>query len=409
MATDVVRTSDVEQLKDPMKGFTYSVVVCLSLFGYSGCSDLSKEDRRFEDIITRVGSQYAPDSRTAVFGVSFARMNKGLALTGEVDNIEAKKAVIDALSPFVKRVADNITVLPEARLGNQVWGIVRVSVANMRRDPDESSELLSQAIMGSAVKVLRESGDWCFIQTSDKYLGWMHQDSFVLCSRGELDLWILSPKVVVLSTYGTVREGANVRSGAVSDVVAGSLLKNVGAAGMWTEVALPDGRKGFVPNRDIFDYEAWKRKTQPTPDGIERIARSLLGVPYLWGGTSTKAMDCSGIAKTVYMLNGIQLNRDANQQAEEGTPVAPGANFENLRKGDLLFFGRRAIEAKPEQILHVVVYLKDRYFIHASGMVKINSLDPASPLFDPNKLRSFICARRIFPAAPSASEVLSRR
>lgn len=392
-----------------MKGSAFSIFVGLSLLAFSGCADLSKENRRFADIITCVESQYAPDPRTSIFGVSFTRTNKGIALTGEVDNVEAKRAVIGALSPYVKRVADNITVLPEARLGNQVWGIVRVSVANMRRDPDESSELVSQAIMGTALKVLREWGDWWFVQTPDKYLGWMRQDSFILCSRGELDSWISSGKVIILATYGSVREEANAHSAAVSDIVAGSLLRNVASAGAWTKVAMPDGRTGFVPNQDLSDYDVWKKRTQPSPDGVERTARSLLGVPYLWGGTSTKAMDCSGFTKTVYMLNGIQLSRDANQQAEEGTPVAAGANFENLRKGDLLFFGRKANGEKGEQILHVVVYLKDRYFIHASGMVKIGSLDPSSPLFDPNKIRSFICARRIFPAAPLAPEVSSRR
>ncbi len=400
---------DADRIKDTMKRSQSLVILCLSLIALSGCADLSKEDRRFTDIIAGVESRYAPDRRTSVFGVSFTRTNKGIALAGEVDNPEAKKAVIDALSPLVKKVSDNITILPEPKLGSRVWGIVRVSVANMRRDPDESSELVSQAIMGSALKILRESGDWCFVQTPDKYLGWMRQDSFVLCGRDELESWESSSRVIAMSTYGTVREAANNRSAPVSDIVAGSLLKSVASADGWTSVVLPDGRTGFVSNGDVSDYEAWRKKIQPTPDGIERIARSLLGVPYMWGGTSTKAMDCSGFTKTVYMLNGVQLNRDANQQAEQGALVVPGAKFENLQKGDLLFFGKRGNEQRPEQILHVVLYLKDRNFIHASGMVKINSLDPSSPLFDPNKLRSFICARRVLPSTPSVSETPARR
>jgi len=387
-----------------MKIYQSLVILCLSLFAFSGCTDLSKEDRRFADIIAGIGSKYAPDQRTSVFGVTFTRTNKGIALVGEVDNPDAKKAVIDALSPLVKRVSDDITILPEAKLGSRVWGIVRVSVANMRRDPDESSELVSQAIMGSALRILRESGEWCFVQTPDKYLGWMRQDSFVLCGRNELEDWGSSPRVIVLATYGTVREAANNHSTPVSDIVAGSLLKSVSASAGWTSVALPDGRAGFVLTADVSDYDIWRKKIQPTPEGIERSARSLLGVPYMWGGTSTKALDCSGFTKTVYMLNGVQLDRDANQQAVQGAPVVPGAKFENLQKGDLLFFGKHGTDQRPEQILHVVMYLKDRNFIHASGMVKINSLDPTSPLFDPNKLRSFICARRVIPSVSSVSE-----
>jgi gamma-D-glutamyl-L-lysine dipeptidyl-peptidase len=132
-------------------------------------------------------------------------------------------------------------------------------------------------------------------------------------------------------------------------------------------------------------------------------------VPYLWGGTSTKAMDCSGFTKTVYMMNGLQLNRDAYQQAEEGIEIAPGEKFQNLRKGDLLFFGRKGGGNKPEEVLHVALYLKDRLFIHSSGMVKINSLDPASPVFDANKVKSFICARRIITTPAAMPEVAFHR
>jgi gamma-D-glutamyl-L-lysine dipeptidyl-peptidase len=409
MPTCPALAGDADSIKDQMKRFTCSATFFLALIAFSGCTDLSKEDRRFADIIADVESRYAPDLRTSVFGVTFTRTNKGIVLVGEVDNPEAKKAVIDALSPLVKKVSDNITILPEPKLGNQVWGIIRVSVANMRRDPDEASELVSQAIMGGPLKILRESGEWCYVQTPDKYLGWMRQDSFVLCDKNDFEAWGSSPRVIVLSTYGTVREAANNRSTPVCDIVAGSLLKIIAQGGAWTRVGLPDGRAGFVPTADVSDYEAWRKKTQPSPDGIERVARSLLGVPYMWGGTSTKAMDCSGFTKTVYMLNGILLSRDANQQAEQGTPVVPGEKFENLQKGDLLFFGRKANDQKPEHIIHVVLYLKDGNFIHASGMVRISSLDPSSPLFDPNKIRSFICARRLIPSTPSASEIPPRR
>ena len=386
-----------------------SLYLLLSLLTLSGCGDLARENQRFGAIIQEVKTRSAPDPRTSIFGVSFDRTNKGIALSGEVDNADSKQALIDALSPFVKKITDNITVLPDVRLGGQGWGIVRVSVANMRRDPDETSELVSQAIMGSLVRVLRQSGDWYLVQTPDRYLGWMHEDSFVIGTKTNADAWITAPRVIVLATNGTLREGPSLRSDAVADYVAGSLMKNLGSAGPWNKVALPDGRVGYVASDAVEDYDLWKKNTKPTPEGVERTARSLLGIPYLWGGTSTKAMDCSGFTKTVYLMNGVQLNRDANQQAQQGVEIVPGSKFENLEKGDLLFFGRKAGNGKPEEVVHVAMYLKDRVFIHSSGMVKINSLDPASPVFDPNKIRSFIYARRVLPAAPTLSEGTSRR
>jgi cell wall-associated NlpC family hydrolase len=392
-----------------MKQIISFIVLFSFLLSLIGCSDLSKENRHFADIIAHVKSKYAPDRKLAIFEITIQRTNKGVALIGEVDNAEAKQAVIEAISPLVKKTTDGIIVLPDARLAGQSWGIVCVSVANMRGEPKESSELVSQATMGSVVKVLRENSGWYYLQTSDKYLGWMKDESFVRCAKSDADAWIAARKVIVLSTYETVRQDAYAHAYPVCDLVAGSLLKNIGSAGAWTMVELPDGRKGFAPDASVADFESWKKNMKPTADGVERTARSLLGVPYLWGGTSTKAMDCSGFTKTVYLMNGMQLNRDAYQQAEQGLEIAPGEKFQNLRKGDLLFFGRKARENTPAEILHVALYLKDRSFIHSSGMVKINSLDPASPVFDAGKVKSFICARRIIPTPPAIPQVASRR
>ena len=389
---------------------TISFFILVSfLLSLSGCTDLSEKNRRVEDIIVRVKTKYAPDKKLAVFNVTMTRTNKGLALLGEVDNQDAKDAVVGAIAPLVKKVTDSIMVLPDPKLAGRSWGIVRVSVANMRGESDESSELVSQATMGSVVRVLRERDGWDYLQTPDKYLGWMKGESFVRCSKGEADAWLAARKVIVLATYETVRQYPQLHSGPVCDLVAGSILKNIGTAGIWTSVELPDGRKGFVPAGSIEDLELWKKKTEPTAEGVERTARSLLGVPYLWGGTSTKAMDCSGFTKTVYSMNGVQLNRDAYQQAWQGIEVLPGEKYQNLHKGDLIFFGRKAGENKPAEILHVGMYLSNRMFIHSSGMVKISSLDPASPVFDPNKIKSFICARRIIPEPPTASAAALRR
>ena len=128
-------------------------------------------------------------------------------------------------------------------------------------------------------------------------------------------------------------------------------------------------------------------------ESIEKTAKSLLGVPYLWGGTSTKMLDCSGFTKTVYFLNGVDLLRNASHQWRQGTPVEPGKKLENLRKGDLLFFGRRN-DGKPK-VTHVGIYLENGLFIHSSGLVHISSLDPDSELRDEARIRGLLGARRI--------------
>jgi cell wall-associated NlpC family hydrolase len=108
-------------------------------------------------------------------------------------------------------------------------------------------------------------------------------------------------------------------------------------------------------------------------------------------------LDCSGFTKTVFFLNGIDLMRDSSQQARQGVAVPLDGDLSQLKKGDLLFFGRRARQGRPERVVHVGLYLGDRLFIHSSERVHISSLDPQSPLRDENRIRTLLRARRVLP------------
>jgi cell wall-associated NlpC family hydrolase len=91
---------------------------------------------------------------------------------------------------------------------------------------------------------------------------------------------------------------------------------------------------------------------------IEKIAKSMLGKKYKWGGDGPYRYDCSGFTKEVFEENGIELPRQAKEQAKVGIKVYQ----HQLKKGDLVFFTSK----NHTTINHVGIYLGNGKFIHAS-------------------------------------------
>jgi len=127
-----------------------------------------------------------------------------------------------------------------------------------------------------------------------------------------------------------------------------------------------------------------------------RTGKQFMGVPYVWGGTSSKGLDCSGFTKLVYFLHGVILQRDASQQVLNGKLIDEKGDFSNAQKGDLVFFGTKATPENPkERVVHVGIYIGDMKFIHASDYIRINSFDPADPLYDEYNTNRYLRTKRI--------------
>ena len=364
---------------------------------------LFSQQSLWKNILHEVQQKYAPDHRTAVFDVTGSETASGIVLRGEVDNPAAKKNLIETLKEKThKIILDHIIVLPDETVGTKNFGVVTVSVGNMRTKPGEAAELSSQVLMGTVVKILKRSQNYFYVQSPDNYLGWLSAEALHRFDVAEIKAWNAASKAIVTEIFGIVREQPSQESSPVCDVVALCVLKSHEKKNGWTAVELADGRKGFIQNSIVQDCTDWNNSRQLTADNLERSAKMLLGVPYLWGGTSTKAVDCSGFTKTVYRFNGKELARDASQQAAEGTAVDARTNFQNLHKGDLLFFARKANGEEAERIIHVAMYLGNKLFIHSIGRVRYGSFDPASSYYDASLEKSFVRARRILSEKPSS-------
>jgi gamma-D-glutamyl-L-lysine dipeptidyl-peptidase len=346
------------------------------------------------DVIARVKAQVAPDTRLAVFEIKAEQKDGGLEVSGEVDQPAAREAVVAALRAAGQgTVLDKITVLPDPSLGAKSFGVVTVSVAVQKTKPSMASELGNQLVMGMPVKVLKRESGWYLAQSlDDRYLGWMEPDHIALMTKDELDAFRSSRRFVVTEVFAIVREQAAEDAQAVSDAVIGNSLRLNGQDNGWVSVQLPDGRTGYLPAAAGQELDAWKGSRKLAPETIEKTARLFVGFPYLWGGTSAKGFDCSGFTKTVFRANGFELQRDADQQSNQGEAVPTDNDLAQLRKGDLLFFGPRAGVVR---ITHVGIYLGGKKFIHCAGKVKFNSFDPSSPIYSENLLGRLVKVRRI--------------
>lgn len=277
----------------------------------------------------------------------------------------------------------------------QTWGVVNISVCNQRATPEYSAEMVSQALLGTPVHILRTGGDynWPEVQTPDGYKGWVHKDAIRYMDFEEYHAWNAAPKVVVTSLFSLIRKKPSEKAETLSDAVAGCRLKYLGKSRRFFIVGFPDGRVGYISCKDAQEESDWREDLDQSPEAILASARSMLGFPYLWAGMSSKGTDCSGFVRAVLFMHDIIIPRDAGPQARVGQRIT---HKENLQPGDLVFFGRWKENGTPG-VSHVGFYLGEGRFIHSLGLVKIGSFRPEDPYYDAYNTGRYLFGGRILP------------
>lgn len=258
------------------------------------------------------------------------------------------------------------------------WALPRISVANVREAPAHSAELGSQALMGMPVKITGKDGQWYKVETPEGYNGWIVDNSLAIKTTEQMNRWRSASRLVVTAPYQTRAYTTPSAAGprdvvtdlVLGDIVEGSLNASVNGR---VEITLPDGRRGWAPADALATVEDWAAQSFDSQKILD-IAYSMEGTPYLWGGTSIKSLDCSGLSKVSYLSNGIILKRNASQQARTGGHIE-ASDWRGCMPGDLLFFGN----SNTGKVTHVAIYDHDGWYVHSSGRVKRNSLDPDSP------------------------------
>ena len=297
--------------------------------------------------------------------------------------------------------------------------VTALSENMMRLKPDYESPLETQSLMGTVVEIIGEEGYWRQVVTPEPYNAWCTNLGLVEMSAEQINEYKAAPKYICLAQHSGVYETPSLKGRRLSDLSMGNLVRIVYTEGKkvkpsvkkkWAEVMLPDGRKGWTPAADLTVFAEWAGKQKITAENIVNTAMTFEGTPYLWGGASSKGLDCSGLVRLTFMMNGHLLPRNASQQVNYGREIIMECDHSitpdsdklyqemvkrtrNLQPGDLVFFGSPETFWSKEKITHVGIYIGNGKIIHASHKVRVNSLIPGEKDYYENSHR-LLKARR---------------
>ncbi len=356
-------------------------MICVALMSMASICAMASNAA---DVLSNLKARIAPDKRTAIFDVQAITSGDTVAVMGTVGLQEQKSAISKELADSgFTNVVNMVKVLYNDVPADKKWALVKLSVASMRTEGKHAAEMATQGIMGQPVRVLDCSADWYRVQTPDNYISYVPSSSLYCMTEAQMKQWRAAKRYIV-SVYGSRLVTAPAGDETVTDLVMGNILEYKGEKGKWIQLATPDGRRGWILKSEVEEFERWAKKDLDL-NLVLKTAHRMLGSGYLWGGTSTKLTDCSGLVKVSYFSSGVILARDASQQALYGMKIK-GDEWQKCQFGDLLFFG-----TSSGRVTHVGIYMNDGQYIHCSGQVKINSLNPS----DPSYLYSPLSASRI--------------
>lgn len=224
------------------------------------------------------------------------------------------------------------------------------SVEKLHASNSYGSETVSEVLLGTPLRLLDKKGGWRRVQAPEGYIGWV-SEAIKTMTETELHAYNQKPKVVVTSLYVLSYEKADAKSQTVSNLVIGDMLVLKGTKGKFYQVTYPDGREAYIQKSDAKELKKWLKDIEFTQGSIVRTGKQFMGVPYVWGGTSSKGLDCSGFTKLVYFLHGVILQRDASQQVLNGKLIDEKGDFSNAQKGDLVFFEPKLHPKIPKNAL----------------------------------------------------------
>lgn len=228
--------------------------------------------------------------------------------------------------------------------------IMLLSITPVRREPQEQSEMVTQLLFGEIFYILEETKEWCRISIEhDGYQGWVNRllvtpiENEDVAPVGQNIVSSLHARVFVENTPCPIH------------ILRGSILPS-----------FLSEKKNFKINGKRYRYEGDYQANKADLSQIISFAKEMQGTPYLWGGRTLFGIDCSGFTQLIARMGGLELPRDAYQQASKGVSID---SFKDALEGDFAFFAN-----DYDKITHVGILLQNSLIIHASGQVRIDSI-----------------------------------
>ncbi len=330
--------------------------------------------------IDEIKNIYAPDNNLAIWEIKAYNKNGVWELTGKTDKEKGVEALENELKKKGIKYTSKIQILPYNV--KEEWALVALPQEYMRRDPANKYELLTQPLMGTPLRILETDGDWVRAQTPDNYIAWIKTYAIKFMTPEQMDQWRETKRYIVTAPFSNLYATSALNSDeTVTNLILGNILTGNDDRKGNIKLYTPDGRSGYIPATDVAILDNWAAQSF-NPQLIVSTAHKMMGSTYLWGGNTTYGVDCSGLTKMSYFANGIILQRDAYQQAQHGIKISP-KDWKTAQIGDLIYFGN-----SNGRITHTAIYIGNGKFIHSSGKVKINNLDPAAGEYTKDSFKS---------------------
>lgn len=305
------------------------------------------------------------DKRTTIFEVEIQELRNSTLMLGGRLLDQSQLDDLRRAFPNLKLDTSSIEILrcePCPHLH------VTTNLTGLYEEPTFNRALASELYYGTDLEVLKEHGRWVLTRQNDGYLGWAYRPYL---GEGSTP----APTHLVLAPAAEVRAEPDGSSTVVTRVFSGTGIALDETRGGWSRISA--NKTGWVPSSDLRATRDLPKTLEERRKTILADAQHMIGVPYLWGGTSGNGIDCSGFARLLHRWVGIDIPRDADMQHKAAKPVEPPYEV-----GDLIFFAEKDSDRK---ITHVGLSLGGSTLIHSSRSnngVYMDDLQQRKPLMD---------------------------